>query len=197
MNRVIAGAIIVALHVLIGTAIADELEEYIDHVREVRMSATAEMQVRSTAALLLGYTVLTYKHDEASGQYWPTFTSQTCPSPEADPELIASEQEARSARMAGLLLELHNLADLDGSGFVTDLEGSTFRRQVESGFLAVQLATDGPLTLEHVAAALGVSQAVANERLENYAIMYPRFVELGVTSELPGFGAPPVQDLQG
>ena len=196
MNRIIIVTALVA-SLLVGGAIADELEEYIGHVREVRMSATAEMQVQSTAMILLGYSTLTYNHDEASGQYWPTFTSQTCASPDADPEVVAREQEARNAKVSDIVLELHSLADLDGSGFVTDLEGTTFRRQVESGFLAAQLASDGPITLARVAGALGISEPAAKELLDNYALMYPSLVELGVASELPGFGAPPVQELQG
>jgi hypothetical protein len=195
MTRAIVITILAALLSANGAA-AGELEDYIDHVREVRMSATAEMNVKSTVAFLAGYSTLTYRHDEESGQYWPTYTSQTCASPEADPEAVAREQEARNARTTALVLEFHSLADLDGSGFVSDLEGSMFRRQVESGFLAAHLATEGPVTLERVASALGVSEAVAKDRLDAYAIMYPVFVDLELASALPGFGAPPVQELQ-
>jgi hypothetical protein len=100
---------------------ADELEDYIEHVREVRMEAMAEIQVRTIASILAGNSTLTYKRDEASGRYWPRFGSTTCPSPYAG----------------------------------------------------------------------------AEERLSAYALMYPVFVELGLASGLPGFGAPPVQQLEG
>jgi hypothetical protein len=195
VNRGILVAVALLL-LLPATASTDELEDYIEHVREVRMAAMAEGQVRTVASILLGYSTLTFKRDEASGQYWGTFTSTTCASPDADPEVVRRETEARNVKMNELLLELHSLADLDGSGFVTDQEATTFRKQVEAGFLAAQLASEGPVTVKRVADALGVSDAVAEERLSGYALMYPVFFELDLASDLPGFGAPPVQEIE-
>ena len=196
VNRVIL--LIFAFLVFVPASVnADELEDYIEHVREVRMEAMAEIQVQTIASILAGYSTLTYRRDEASGQYWPSFGSTTCPSPDADPDVVQRESALRKVRLDELVLELHRLADLDGSGFVTEQEASKFRTRVEVGFLAAQLASEGPLTVQRVAGALGVSDAVAEERLSAYALMYPVFVELGLASSLPGFGAPPVQQLEG
>lgn len=196
MNRGIL--LISALLLLVPASVnADELEDYIEHVREVRMEAMAEIQVKTVASILVGYSTLTYKRDEAAGRYWPRFSSNTCPSPDADPDVVQRESALRNARLDELVLKLHSLVDLDGSGFVTDQEASKFRKQVEVGFLAAQLVSEGPLTVQRVAGALGVSDAVAKERLSAYELMYPKFVDLGLASGVPGFGAPPVQQLEG
>lgn len=180
-----------------ATATAGELEDYIDHVRKVRMSATAEMQLLTTAGLLAGQSQLTYNPGDAPGQYWPTLTSLTCPNPEADPEFVRQEGEKNRAILDQLVLDLQPLADQDASGFVTDAEGSAFRRQVETAYLAHQLAADGEVTLEELATALGIAPDVVRERLREYELAYPRLEELGLAWTPPGIGLPPVVELSG
>jgi hypothetical protein len=131
----IVGAIlllVVLLGMLLGSASGDELEDYIAHVREVRMSARAEMQVSAMASILAGYLVLTYERDAESGRYWPSLSFESRAASDAEIEHFRREAEARYTRMAELLHGVQPREEAEGSWSVANAETELLRREAEA-----------------------------------------------------------------
>jgi hypothetical protein len=161
-----------------------DLEEYIETIRAWGMTETGRMQIRSVANLCAGATVLEYRKDDASRRYWPSYTSATCPKPDADPPEVERWKSMRMSEADRLVGGLREFADADGSGFVTTEEANDFRYLIEFGYLVAQVARDEGPGIDRVAQASGMEPADAQARLDAYQALANRITAAGV-AELP------------
>jgi hypothetical protein len=186
MRNVWFGALCVL--VLVGMAQAQveksDLEAYIEQIRASGMTETARMQIHSVASVYAGGTILEYRQDEASGQYWPSYMSATCPKPDADPPEVEQWKQLRVSEADVLVDRLKPFADADQSGFVTTGEAGDFRYLIEFGHLVAQVVRDEGGTLQQVARASGMGPADAKARIAAYNALSSRIVQAGV-AELP------------
>jgi len=160
----------------------EDLEAYIEGIRASGISEMGLVQLRSIAAICAGSTILEYRVDEASGQYWPSYRSTTCPRPETDTAGITEWKELRMTESQKLAGELKQFADADGSGFVTTAEASEFRRLVEFGYLVDQVIRDEGASLDLVARASGKSDEDAARDIDEYRKLARRINESGLTT---------------
>ena len=182
-------SVIAVLILCVVPAMAEEekqsdLESYIEGIRASGISEMGRNQVYSVAAICCGSTVLTYRSDEASGRFWPSYTSATCPKPEADPPEIERWKELKVSETDLLVPRLKPFADTDGSGFVTTEEASDFRYLIEYGYLAQQVAQDQGANAKFLAKASGQDPKDAMDRLATYKELARKIIDSGV-AELP------------
>ena len=183
----VSAIIILCLLAVVAMAQAgkqSDLETYIESIRTSGMSEVGRMQISSVAGICCGSTILTYRPDEVSGRYWPSYTSATCPKPDADTPEIKRWKTLKVSETDVLIRRLKPFADADSSGFVTTDEGSAFRNLIEYGFLAEQVIRDKGPDLEFLAEASGTDPKAAGERLAAYKDLARRIIDSGV-AELP------------
>lgn len=158
-----------------------DLAAYIESIRASGMSEMAASNVRMVAGVLTNATILSYKKDPASGQYWTSYTSATCPKPDADDLELTRWKQSKVSESGMLLPKLKPIADADGSGFVTTPEAGMFRDTVEFGYLAAQAVRDDGPTIEAIARAAGRDIPAAEAKLREYATIAKRITDAGVT----------------
>jgi len=157
-----------------------DLTAYIESVRAAGMSETAQSQLRSVASIACGASILKYIEDKESGRYWPSYTSATCPNPNADAPELTKWKQVKKDETAETAQKLKPFADRDGSGFVTTEEGTDFRYLIEFGYLADQVAGEQAASLEAIARASGTDIAAAEKRVRDYAAISKRITDAGI-----------------
>jgi hypothetical protein len=180
---------ILAILALAGVARAQtekgaDLEAYIADIRASGVSETGRSHLRSVAGVCCGATILAYRKDEASGQYWASYTSATCPKPATDTAGIEQWKVLQRSKADELTSQLKPFADADGSGFVTTQEASDFRFLMEYGYLVAQVIRDEGPSIDLVARASGMDVDAAMHRIEAYKVLAQRIDEAGI-AELP------------
>lgn len=188
----ILGLNLLVIGLLTTPASASELEDYIAHVREYRMTALAEITLDTVASYQLGHSVVTFQKDQASGRYWPGLRSMSCPNPEANAEELAQWQAELNGERKKRVFAIRAIADSDESGFVTTPEAERLRSAIEFGLLARHIQTEGDLTLENLAAGAGVTVDDAEDRLAAYQEVCRDFEAAGIQTPLIGSGLPTI-----
>ena len=166
-----------------------DLTAYIESIRAAGMSETAQSQLRSVASIVCAASILKYIEDKDSGQYWPSYTSATCPNPNADAPELTKWKQVKKDESAETAQKLKPFADADGSGFVTTQEGSDFRYLIEFGFLADQVTHEQQAGLDAIARASGTDLAAAEKRVRDYAAISKRIADAGIGG-LPQLNVP-------
>ena len=186
MKHVVLAALVVFAFTQVAGAQqkGSDLEAYIEGIRTSRISETGRSQVLSVACVCAGATILEYHKDADSGRYWPSYTSATCPKPDADPPQVVMWKKLRSSDADMLTDKLKPFADADGSGFVTTKEADDFRWLVEFGYLVQQVNRDEGTKASLIARASGLSTADVAQRVKSYDALAHRVHDAGVT-ELP------------
>ena len=158
-----------------------DLEAYIEEIRASGISEMGRSHVRSVSGICSGSSILEYRVDETSGRYWPSYTSATCPKPNADTVEIKEWKMLRLSEADMLANEFTRFADADGSGFVTTKEAADFRWLVEYGYLVAQVIRDEGPNVDFVVRASGKDVEEAVSRMEEYKALARRITEAGVT----------------
>jgi hypothetical protein len=166
-----------------------DLTAYIESIRASGMSEMGKSMISSVAYIASGATILSYRKDPESGQYWGSYMSATCPNPTADPPELTRWKQTKTDESASLVEKLKPFADADGSGFVTTKEGSDFRFLLEFGYLADQAIRDEGSQIETVARAAGLDVAATEARVREYTAIAKRISDAGVTG-LPEISIP-------
>jgi len=161
-----------------------DLDTYIEGIKASGMSEMGRGQISSVASICTGSLILEYRFDEASGRYWPSYTSATCPKPDSDPPEVERWKQLMVSEKDQLVPRLKQFADADGSGFVTTFEASEFRYLIEFGYLAGQLFRSGVADLEDLSKASGRDPKDAGDRLTAYKNLARKINDSGV-AELP------------
>lgn len=157
-----------------------DLKAYIESIRASGMSENAQMQIRSLAGIACGASILKYIEDDESGRYWPSYTSATCPNPNADAPELTKWKKVKTDESALLVPKLQPFADADGSGFVTTEEGTRFRYLLEFGYMAAQAIEEHGPTIESVARANGTDIEPTKERVREYVTLATRIRDAGI-----------------
>ncbi|HEX6791541.1 MAG TPA: hypothetical protein VF247_09545 [Candidatus Krumholzibacteria bacterium] len=160
---------------------SSDLEAYLAGIRAAGISEVGRGQVSMVAGICCGATILDYRKDEASGQYWPSYMSATCPKPNADPPELEKWKKLRRSETDMLADKLKLYADADGSGFVTTAEASEFRDLVEFGYLVAQVNRDEGTSAALIARATGASPEDVARKTKTYDALARRIAEAGVT----------------
>ena len=153
---------------LAGAGEPSDLKQYIAEIRTSMMSESARSSVGTMAGIHLGHTTLEYQEDPASGRYWPSYMSNFCPKPGADPSEVKDIRAELKMAVDQEIKVLRPMADLDDSGFVTSEEGSKLRQLVEFGYLAAAVIENETPTVAAIAKASGLSEAQVRDRLNQY-----------------------------
>jgi hypothetical protein len=171
---------------------ATELDDYIAHIREYAMSGDAEASLRTVAAYQLGHSTISFRPDESSARYWASYSSLSCPNPDASEDETAAWREKLSAESNAYILKVRSVVDTDESGFVSDVEANAFRSTIELGILAAQLSSKGDLTLELLASACGRSIEDVQDLLREYRRLRTECEALGLVKPALLGGMPKV-----
>jgi hypothetical protein len=131
-----------------------DLEEYIVERRAAGMSEAAESAVQTVAGILSGATVFTVNRNP-DGSYGRSYFAALCFRPGADSEEMKRLRGQINRKKEHELQRLQQLADLDGSGFVSTDEGRHVRELVEFGFQMDQMEPEDRETVEKAAKSLG------------------------------------------
>jgi len=158
-----------------------DLNEYLQGIRASGISEVGKGQLIMVAGICAGATIFQYQVDKASGRYWPSYTSATCPKPDADPPELEKWKLTKRSDTEILADKLKAFADSDQSGFVTTQEASDFRYLVEYGYLVAQVVRDEGATMELVTRASGKDAATASRELSRYRALTHRLAGVGVT----------------
>jgi hypothetical protein len=172
-----------------------DLAAYIETIRASGMSETATSAIRTVASIVSGATILSFRPDPSSGQYYPSYMSATCPKPDADEPELTQWKQMKTSESGALLPRLKPFADADGSGFVTTEEAMTFRYLVEFGYLAEQAARDEAPSMEVIARAAGKDAAATEVELRRYTTLSKRVADAGVAG-LPDLDIPELKAAQ-
>ena len=157
-----------------------DLQAYIDHVRRSGMSDRARMSLYSVAAVMTGQSSLTYVKDEASGQYWPSWHSNTCALPGVSNEERQRLNRLYQAANDSTVAAWKPLADADGSGFVTDEEGRRFRDLHDFGHKVEYLLNEVGLNPADVADLCNQSKDEFREDVAAFNGLMTRAAERGL-----------------
>jgi hypothetical protein len=166
-----------------------ELTAYIESIRASGMTEGAQSSVRMVAGILAGATLLTYRPDPESGQYWASYMSTSCPNPNADPPELNRWKKMKIDESGVVLQKLGPFADMDKSGFVTSNEGHEFRYLLEFGYLASQALRDGEASVATVARAYGQDASATQAQLRKYVEVSTRITNAGIEG-LPEISIP-------
>ncbi len=166
-----------------------DLTAYIESIRASGMSESAQMHIRSIAGIACGASILKYIEDEESGRYWPSYTSATCPNPNADAPELTQWKKVKTDESSVLVPKLQPFADADGSGFVTTDEGTTFRYLLEFGYMAAQAMEEHGANYDAIARAAGTGVDAAEKRVHEYAVLAKRIAGAGIEG-LPQIDVP-------
>jgi hypothetical protein len=166
---------------------SNELEEYIAKIREWRMTESARMHLRSVASILSENTILSFSKDDASGAYWKSYGSASCPDPNMDPAELKRTREEYEARIAPIISTLRSLADTDESGFVTPEEAEQFRELVEFAYQASFVAEQAGAGSENFLTGMSMDKERFERRAEEYKSMYAKARESGLDLPEPSF----------
>lgn len=161
-----------------------DLKAYLDEIRASGASEGARSAVRMIAGISSGATILEYRLDEASGRYWPSYMSATCPNPNATNPELEQWKLLRRSETDILSEKLKPFADADQSGFVTTQEADEFRSLIEFGYLVAQVNRDEGTSVALVARASGLDEGEAKRRVDAYQALALRIRNADVT-ELP------------
>ena len=159
-----------------------DLASYIQSIRDSGMSEMARSQILSVAGISCGASILTYHADPASGRYWPGYRSAVCPKPDAEEPELTMWKTTKRSETQDMIPRLRPFADADGSGFVTTEEGTTFRFDMEFGYLADQVAREESATIEALAKASGLSVEEARAKLLHYLSLQQRIAAAGIAT---------------
>jgi hypothetical protein len=168
-KAILAGAVAVVL----GATIAwhrpapSDLERYLAERRAAGMSEGAEMTLKTIAAVRSGGSILTY-WKQADGTYSRRYESTWCASPTADPKRLAAFKRQAEAALAAALGPLKELADADGSGFVSTGEGRRVRDLIDFAWEATSLAASEGRDRRQLAHAMGLSPGTLDQTLRDY-----------------------------
>jgi hypothetical protein len=158
-----------------------DLDRYIEEIKASGMSEQGRTHIYTVASICTGNLILKYHHDEASGQYWPSYSGTTCPKPDADTPEIARWKKLMISETDQLVVRLRPFADSDKSGFVTTEEASDFRFLIEFGILAGQVFQEESADLDTLSRASGIVVGEVADRLEAYRTLARRITDSGVT----------------
>jgi hypothetical protein len=184
MNRLLFAVLFVLASVAAAGAQQgkpSDLESYLESIRAARISEVGRSQILTIAGICAGATILDYRKDESSGRYWPSYTSATCPKPDADPPQVEQWKKLRLSESDVLTDKLKPFADTDGSGFVTTKEASDFRWLVEFGYLVNQVNREEGTSAALIARASGYDTGEVARKVKEYDALAHKIDEAGVT----------------
>lgn len=146
------------------------------------MDQNAYYSLREVAGVQLGHIVITYSIDETTGRCRAKFRNAACPSPQAGPEEIKTQQKALQEDLHEQILLLEPYVDADKSGYIDKEEGAQFRDLYEFGHMVAHGFTSENLELGELAGATGKTEAEVAEDLQSY-----RNLVAGCSSEIQKF----------
>jgi hypothetical protein len=147
---------------------ANELNAYLEQIRDWGMTEVARMHLRMIASTIAGGTLLSFYKDGESGAYYTRYTSAFCPSPEMSDIERQRVQKEQEAKVLPLINKLQPIADMDDSGFVTTEEGAEFREIVEFGYRAAHVLNEEGHDMEQISAGLSMNEEQVRERAKKY-----------------------------
>jgi len=149
------------------SAATSDLDRYLLERRQAGMSEGAESALRHIADVEAGRLVLTFEKDPRYG-YTSTYTTAFCPRPGADRKQLAKlEERSRNASRAQLQI-LKEIADADGSGFVSTREGTAVAQLVDFAWEATFLAEHERRGVQQVARSMEMPMNVFSQKLRAY-----------------------------
>src|SRR5262245_386576 len=107
-----------------------DLQQYLAEIQRNGMSEGAWNALWQVGSIMTSRITLACLKDSATGVYFDSYQSTTCPNPK-----LSKEENEATQRKADLVLEaevkkLKPFADSDASGFVSTAEGEEFRRLI-------------------------------------------------------------------
>lgn len=192
VSRQMSAAFLCLVFAMGGRAVAEEpadMAACVAAIREQGMSEMAATHIGGIAFIRLGQGSLTFVTMDDSGRYYPSFHSNSCPMPGADPDTLAARQQRAKAACDAERTRLQPLADTDGSGFVSTIEAIQFRVAFEFASLMDQLQLAGDYSMERVLIATGLDAALLESRMRAYAEVRRKAEAAGVI-DLPVIGVP-------
>lgn len=172
-----------------GQGDPEDMLECIEQIMAWKMSEQAKMSVAMIAGMRLGGGIWSYHKDESSGIYFNSYTSAKCKSPDSDPAITEREDNEYRYRLDGEILRLRDLADFDGSGFVSTDEGMRFRQLVEFGCKAAHIAVEEKGDL--AAIRLGLSVELGGSEEGAFENKVKEYNELRLEAEKAGISGFP------
>jgi hypothetical protein len=161
-----------------------DLLECIEQIKAWNMSESALMSLRHISGIRLGGAVLSFRKDEQSGAYFPSYSGTQCYSPDRDPEEVRIERERMQYMVDREITRLKPLADSDGSGFVSTSEGAQFRELLEFGYKAARVISAEGRDIERVCRGLQMNAETFRDTLAKYREIRRRAKGLGI-EDLP------------
>jgi hypothetical protein len=157
-----------------------DLTAYLDQIRASGISEMGRSDLYMIAGICSGSTILDYKKDPDSGQYWTSYMSATCPKPGADAPELTRWKALKVSETEAMVSQFKPIADADGSGFVTTKEAASFRYAMEYGYVVARVVRDEGASIESVARASGKDVESARRALAEYKELARRATAAGI-----------------